>query len=128
MLSVLNNIANLFVHFHVCTIKTYNFIYIILWYVFLHLHTIPMYVSIIFHSRSMIFMCANFWHLCTTSSVLDKCIRVCMVGIFHSYSSVIHDLRVFDLPFISPFVYIDNWDFLRENGEVDLVLGIRERP
>jgi hypothetical protein len=51
-----------------------------------------------------------------------------MMSIFHSYTSVIHDLRVFDLPFISPFVYIDNWDFLRENEEVDLVLGIRERP
>ena len=66
--------------------------------------------------------------LCTTSSVLDKCAFVCMVGIFHSYTSVIHDLRVLDLHFSSPFVYIDNRDFLRENGEVGLVLGIRERP
>jgi hypothetical protein len=29
---------------------------------------------------------------------------------------------------VSPSVYIDNQDFLRENGEVGLVLGIRERP
>jgi len=65
--------------------------------------------------------------LCTTSSVLDKCAFVCMMVIFHSYTSVIHDLRVFDLPFISPFVYIDNRDFLRKNGEVDLVLVIIER-
>ena len=43
---------------------------------------------------------------------------------------VIHDLRVYvlDHHFNSPFVYIDNRDFLRENGEVGLVLGIRERP
>jgi hypothetical protein len=35
---------------------------------------------------------------------------------------------VLDHHFNSPFVYIDNRDFLRENGEVGLVLGIRERP
>jgi hypothetical protein len=29
---------------------------------------------------------------------------------------------------LSAFVYNDKWDFLRENGEVGLVLGIRERP
>ena len=40
----------------------------------------------------------------------------------------IHDLLLFDIPFISPFVYIDNRDFLREKGEVVLVLEIRERP
>jgi hypothetical protein len=33
-----------------------------------------------------------------------------------------------DLHFSSPSIYIDNQDFLRENGEVGLVLGIRERP
>ena len=43
VLLVLDNITNLFVHFPVCTIKTYNFVYIILSYVFLHLHTIPMH-------------------------------------------------------------------------------------
>jgi hypothetical protein len=36
--------------------------------------------------------------------------------------SVIHDLRVLYLHFSSAFVYIDNRDFLRENGEVGLVL------
>ena len=52
-----------------------------------------------------------------------------MYGVhFHSYTSAIHDLRVLDLHFSSPFVYIDNRDFLRENGDVGLVLGIRERP
>jgi hypothetical protein len=51
-----------------------------------------------------------------------------MVGIFDSYTSAIHDLRVLDLHFSSSFVYIDNRDFLRENGEVGLGLGIRERP
>ena len=56
VLSVLDNITNLFVLF----LYAYNFVYIILSYVFLHLHTIPMYASIIFHSKSMIFMCANF--------------------------------------------------------------------
>ena len=66
--------------------------------------------------------------LCTTSSVLDKCAFVCMVGIFHSYTTVTHDLRVLDLHFSSSFAYIDNRDFLRQNGEVGLVLGIRERP
>jgi hypothetical protein len=66
--------------------------------------------------------------LCTTSSVLDKCAFVCMVGIFHSYTSVIHDFRVLDFHSSSSFVCIDNRDFLRENGEVGLVLGIRERP
>jgi len=52
-----------------------------------------------------------------------------MYGVhFHSYTSAIHDLRGLDLHFSSPFVYIDNRDFLRENGEVGLVLGKRERP
>jgi hypothetical protein len=50
-----------------------------------------------------------------------------MVGIFHSYTSVIHDFRVLDFHSSSSFVCIDNRDFLRENGEVGLVLGIRER-
>ena len=40
---------------------------------------------------------------------------------------VIHDLRVLYLHFSSPFVYIDKRDFLREYGEVGLVLEIRER-
>jgi hypothetical protein len=40
VLSVLDNITNVFVHFPVCTIETYNFVYIILSCVFLHLHTI----------------------------------------------------------------------------------------
>ena len=60
--------------------------------------------------------------LCTTPSVLDKCAFVYMTGIFHSYTTVIHELRVVDLHFSSPFVYIENQDFLRENGEVGLVL------
>jgi uncharacterized protein (DUF1919 family) len=38
------------------------------------------------------------------------------------------DLQVLGLHFSSPFVYIDNQDFLRENVGVGLVLGIRERP
>ena len=67
--------------------------------------------------------------LCTTSTVLDKWGFVCMVGIFHAILPLyIHDLLLFDIPFISPFVYIDNRDFLREKGEVVLVLEIRERP
>jgi hypothetical protein len=45
VLSVLDNITNLFVHFPVFTIKTYKFVYIILSYVFLHLHTILIYAS-----------------------------------------------------------------------------------
>ena len=129
MLSVLDSITNLFVHFLVCTIKTYHFVYIILSYVFLHLHTIPMYASIIFHSWSMIFKGANFWHFVNLLghlfSIIVHLYKCCA---FFSYTSVIHDLCVLDLHFNSPFAYIDNQDFLRENGEVSLVLGIRERP
>ena len=39
--------------------------------------------------------------LCSTSSVLNKCVFVCMVGIFHCYTSVIHDLHLLDLHFIT---------------------------
>ena len=42
VLWVLDNITNLFIHFPVCTIKTYNFVYIILSYVFLHLHILSL--------------------------------------------------------------------------------------
>jgi hypothetical protein len=49
-------------------------------------------------------------------------------GHFSELFFVMHDLRVLDLHFSSSFVYIDNRDFLREIGEVGIVLGIRERP
>ena len=48
-------------------------------------------------------------------------------AIFTGIFPVIHDLRILDLHVSLPFVYIDNRDFLRENGEVGLNLGIRER-
>ena len=44
---------------------------------------------------------------------------------FSAVLPVIHDLHVLELHFSSRFVYIDNCDW--ENGEVGLVLGIRER-
>ena len=66
--------------------------------------------------------------LYTKSSVLDKCAFVYMVCIFTAIFPVMHDLRVLDIHFSPPFVYIDIKDFLRENGEVGPVLGIRERP
>jgi hypothetical protein len=53
------------------------------------------------------------------------------IGIVYANEAIFpvrHDLRVHDLHFSSPSIYIDNQDFLRENGEVGLVLGIRERP
>jgi hypothetical protein len=49
-------------------------------------------------------------------------------GHFSAILPIMHDLHVLDLHFSSPFDYIDNRDFLRENEEVGLVLGIRERP
>jgi hypothetical protein len=50
------------------------------------------------------------------------------LGHFLAVLPVMHDLRVLDLHSNSPFVYIDNRDFLTVNGKVGLVLGIRERP
>ena len=43
------------------------------------------------------------------------------------FVSAIHDLRVLDIHFSSPFVYIDTQDFLRENGEVGQVLGNKRK-
>ena len=43
------------------------------------------------------------------------------------FFSAIHDLRVLDIHFSSPFVYIDTQDFLRENGEVGQVLGNKRK-
>jgi len=51
--------------------------------------TILMYASIIFHSRSMIFMCANFGHFVYKDKVIcSRQVCICIYGVhFHSYFS-----------------------------------------